>query len=310
MRLCTVSLDGLGPFFGIELKGRVLRISAAAEIFKLRPAQRTALADMMTYLRGLPGSERTLRTLLQRIADDPKHIAGKAEDGFAYLIDRTLLKYLPPVPAPQKVLCVGMNYKDHCEEQNKPIPKFPIIFNKFPTSLLGNEAEIPLPLKIDQNIDYEAELAFVIGKRAKSVKKRAALSHIAGYMIMNDVSARSLQGSEKQWARAKGFDGSGPCGPVIVTPDELQDPHALNITCRLNGKVMQKSNTKHLIFQIQDLVQYITQVITLEPGDIVSTGTPGGVGVFREPQVFMKPGDTVEVEIQGIGKLTNTCGIA
>ncbi|MCB2155845.1 fumarylacetoacetate hydrolase family protein [bacterium] len=310
MRLCTVSVDGLDPFFGIELKGRVLRIAAAAEAFKLRPSQRAALADMTSYLHAVPGSERTLRSLLKKIADEPKNIAGKAEDGFAFLFDRSGLTYHPPVPSPQKVLCVGLNYKDHCEEQNKPIPKIPIIFNKFPTSLIGHEAEIPLPLKIDEKIDYEAELAFVIGKRAKNVKKRSALSHVAGYMILNDVSARSLQWAEKQWSRAKGFDGSGPCGPVLVTPDEVKDPHALSICCRLNGKVMQKSNTKHLVFKVQDLIQHITQVITLEPGDIVSTGTPGGVGVYREPQIFMKPGDTVEVEIEGLGKLINKCGTA
>lgn len=287
-----------------------MRLSAAASAYKLRPAQRAVLMDMMSYLRALPGSERTLRGLLQKIADEPKLLAGKAEDGFPFVFDQATVKFLPPVPEPRKILCVGLNYKDHCEEQGKPIPKFPIIFNKFPTSLIGHEAEIPLPLKVDEKIDYEAELAFVIGKRAKNVRRRAALSHVAGYMIMNDVSARSLQWAEKQWARAKGFDGSGPCGPMLVTADELPDPHALGITCKLNGALMQKSNTKHLVFKVPDLIQHITQVITLEPGDIVSTGTPGGVGVFREPQIFLKSGDTVEVEIEGIGKLVNKCGVA
>jgi acylpyruvate hydrolase len=214
------------------------------------------------------------------------------------------------VDRPGKILCVGLNYRDHCEEQNKPIPKAPMIFNKFTTSLIGHGAEIPMPLKIDANIDHESELAVIIGKTAKGVKKRNALKHVAGYTAMNDVTARSLQNNEKQWSRAKGFDGSGPCGPCLVTPDEIDDPHALEIACRVNGETRQRSNTRELIFRIDALIEFITQVITLEPGDILSTGTPGGVGVYREPQIFLKPGDVVEVDIERIGVLRNTCGEA
>lgn len=310
MRLCTVSTEGLDPFFGLLIKDKILRVAHAAAAFRLRPAQRATLADMMSYLGGLPHSEKLLRKLLQQIADDPQPVAGRAEDGVPYLLPMKSLDFHPPVPRPGKVLCIGLNYRDHCEEQNKPIPEFPIVFNKFATSLIGNDAEIPLPVRLDSNIDYEAELAFVVGKAACRTKKRNAMAHVAGYMAMNDVSLRQLQGREKQWARAKGFDGSGPCGPFLVTLDEVGDPHALAIKCRVNGKTVQSSNTRHLVFKTEQLIEHISAAITLEPGDIVSTGTPGGVGLYREPQLFLKPGDTVEVEIEKLGLLRNRCSKA
>jgi len=307
MRLCTVQTPGLDPFFGVEIKTKILRVAAAAEAVRLRPAQRATLASMQTWLDHWPRSEKLLRGLLQLIAENPAAVAGKAADGEPILIPAKNATCLPPVPRPGKVLCVGWNYRDHCEEQNRPIPEFPVIFNKYPTSLIGQGAEIPLPLRVDKCIDYEAELAFVVGKRASRVGKRSAMGCVAGLMIMNDVSARTLQAKEKQWSRAKGFDGSGPCGPCLVTMDEAGDPHTLGIKCRVNGEVRQRSNTKHLIFKIPDLVNYITAAITLEPGDVVSTGTPGGVGVYREPPVFLAPGDKVEVEIERLGVLRNVC---
>lgn len=311
MRLCTVSTPTLEPFFGLLLKNKILRVAHAAHAYKLRPAQRATLADMMSYLEGLPHSEKLLRRLLQQIAEDPAPaVSGKAEDGEPVLLSMKNITFLPPVPRPGKVLCIGLNYRDHCEEQNRPIPEFPIVFNKFATSLVGHEAEIPLPLKLDTQIDYEAELAFVVGKSARRTRKRTAMGHVAGYMIMNDVSLRQLQSTERQWSRAKGFDGSGPCGPFLVTLDEIGDPHALAIKCRLNGKTMQSSNTRHLVFKTEQLIEHISAAMTLEPGDIVSTGTPGGVGLYREPQVFLKPGDTVEVEIEKLGTLRNACGKA
>lgn len=310
MRLCTVRAKDIDSFFGIELRKRILRIPAATAAYKLRPAQREKLADMGAYLRGLPSSEKLLRALLQSIAEDPAPLSGKAEDGAPFLFNEADIEWLPPVPNPGKILCVGLNYRDHCEEQNKPVPETPMIFNKFATSLSGHKAPLPLPLKIDPKLDYEAELAVVIGKRAKNVRKGSALGYVAGYMAMNDATARGLQASEKQWARAKGFDGSAPCGPYLVTADEIPDPHALSVKCRVNGEVRQNSNTKHLVFGIEKLIAHITEMITLEPGDIISTGTPGGVGVYREPQVFLKPGDKVEIEIEKIGTLENVCAKA
>ncbi len=307
MRLCTVRTSDIESFFGIELRKRILRIPAAAAAYRLRPAQRAKLASMHAYLDGLPHTEKSLRALLQMIADDPSPLAGEAGDGMPYLFREQDIEWLPPVPRPGKILCVGLNYRDHCEEQNKPIPDIPIIFNKFATSLVGHKAEIPLPLKADPNIDYEAELAVVIGRKATRVKKGGAMGHVAGYMIMNDVSARSTQAAEKQWARAKGFDGSGPCGPYLVTADEIPDPHALTVKCRVNGELRQNSSTRHLVFRIDQLIQHITRMVTLEPGDIVSTGTPGGVGVYRDPQIFLAPGDQVAIEIGGLGTLENVC---
>jgi acylpyruvate hydrolase len=307
MRLCTVRTEDLEPFFGILIKTKILRLAAAAERLKLRPAQRAYFDDILSYLRGMPHSEKQLRALLQRIVETPKEIVGNAEDGRPFLVPAAQVTYCPPVPRPGKFLCIGLNYRDHCEEQNKSVPDFPMVFNKFATSLIGHGAEIPLPLKVDEQIDYEAELAVVIGREARGVKKRNALAHVAGYMIVNDVSARSLQARERQWSRAKGFDGAGPCGPFLVTPDEVGDPHALAIRLRLNGKTMQASNTKHLVFGVEALIQHISEVITLEPGDVISTGTPGGVGQYRDPQVFLRPGDTVEVEIEKLGTLRNVC---
>ncbi|MDK2971546.1 MAG: acylpyruvate hydrolase [Candidatus Sumerlaeota bacterium] len=307
MRLCTVRTGDLDPFFGILIKNKILRLSVAAARMGLRPAQRAYFDDLLVYLQGLPHSEKQLRKLLQAIADSPKQIVGNAEDGFPFLIPSGDVTYLPPVRRPGKFLCIGLNYRDHCEEQNRPIPEFPIVFNKFATSLIGHGAEIPLPLKADEQIDYEAEFAFVIGKTARRVKKRHAMAHVAGYMIVNDVSARALQARERQWSRAKGFDGAGPCGPFLVTPDEVENPGSLAVRLKLNGKVMQSSNTKHLVFGIEELIQHISAVITLEPGDVISTGTPGGVGLYREPQVFLKPGDMVEVEIEKLGTLRNSC---
>jgi 2-keto-4-pentenoate hydratase/2-oxohepta-3-ene-1,7-dioic acid hydratase in catechol pathway len=310
MRLCTVRTPALEPFFGIEVGRKILRIAAAAEACRVAKAQRPRLATMGDYLQALPRSEKTLRTMLQHMTEDPSLVAGNAADGNPFLVPAESVTYLPPVANPSKILCVGLNYRDHCEEQGKDIPTFPIIFNKFPSSLIGHGAEIPMPLHIDTKIDFEGELAFVVGTRATRVKARQGLKHVAGLMVMNDVSARGLQYTEKQWARAKGFDGSGPCGPCLVTLDEIADPHNLAITTRVNGKVMQTSSTRHLIFRIGDLIQHITAAITLEPGDIVTTGTPGGVGVFREPPVFLRKGDIVEIDIETVGRLRNTCGEA
>lgn len=307
MRLCTVQLEGVAPFFGVELKNRILRVTEAAAALGLPEKQRAILGSTLEYFQHLPASEKALRNLLKLVSETPKVLAKPAPDGMPFLFDKTKASYLPPIPRPGKILCIGLNYRDHCEEQNKEIPKFPMVFNKFATSLRGHGAEIALPLKVDDHVDYEAELAVVIGKTATRVTKRSAMKHVGGYMIMNDVSLRQLQKNEKQWARAKGWDGSGPCGPAVVTPDEVPDPHKLDISCVVNGRTLQKSNTSNLIFDIPYLIQYISSVITLEPGDIISTGTPGGVGAYRNPTTYLQPGDKVEVRIERLGVLANSC---
>lgn len=307
MRLCTVSTKGTAPFFGLELKNKIVRVAEAAAAFGFSAADIAKIATTMEYLRNLPASEKLMRGLLKKISESPKQLARPAADGQPYLLDPAAVTWHPPVTAPGKFLCIGMNYRDHCAEKNMDIPKKPVVFNKFATSLLGNGAEIPLPLKSDKCVDYEAELGVVIGKRARRVTKRTALKHVGGYMIVNDVSLRTIQKNEPQWSRAKGFDGSGPCGPVIVTPDEIPDPHSLRIRCQLNGKTVQNSNTSNLVFKVQDLIAFISQLVTLEPGDVISTGTPGGVGAYSNPPRFLKPGDNVEVLIDRIGSLRNTC---
>jgi 2-keto-4-pentenoate hydratase/2-oxohepta-3-ene-1,7-dioic acid hydratase in catechol pathway len=212
----------------------------------------------------------------------------------------------PPVPDPQKIICVGQNYRDHCAEQNLPVPERPIIFAKFATSLAGPRDPIVLP-RISAQIDFEIELAFVIGKGGKHIARESALEHVAGYMIFNDVTARDIQFGDKQWVRGKSCDTFAPCGPALVTPDEVPDPHALALELRVNGVVMQKSNTNQMIFRVPELIAFLSQTITLTPGDIISTGTPPGVGVFRKPPVFLKPGDKVTCVVEKLGSLENAC---
>jgi len=209
-----------------------------------------------------------------------------------------------PITHPQKLIGIGLNYRDHVEELKGQIPKQPLLFGMYGNAIIGPEDSIIIP-PMSQQVDYEAELGIVIGKRARQVPVEAAIEYVAGYTIINDVSARDLQFSDGQWVRAKSFDTFAPMGPYLVTPDTLRDGDGLGIELRLNGKTMQKSNTNNLIFKVRDLVSYISQVMTLEVGDVIASGTPGGVGYGRNPQVFLKPGDVVEIEIEGIGQLRN-----
>jgi 2,4-diketo-3-deoxy-L-fuconate hydrolase len=221
-------------------------------------------------------------------------------------IPLTDVRLLPPIPDPQKIICVGQNYRDHCAEQNVPVPDRPIIFTKFATSLTGPRDNIILP-RISTQIDFEIELAFVIGKTGKHISKEHALEHVAGYMIFNDVTARDIQCSDKQWVRGKSCDTFAPCGPALVTRDEIPDPQSLALELRVNGQVMQSSNTNQMIFGVADLIAFLSQTITLVPGDIISTGTPLGVGHFRKPPVYLEPGDKVVATIENLGSLENTC---
>lgn len=214
------------------------------------------------------------------------------------------IKLLAPVADPGKIMCIGQNYRDHCEEQNQPIPERAILFSKYATALNDPSGDIPL-LAISRQIDYEAELAVVIGTAGRNIAEADAMKHVGGYLCANDVTARDIQKGDGQWVRGKSPDKFFPIGPWLITADEIADPHNLDISLTLNGNVMQKSNTLNLIFQIPYLIAYLSQTMTLLPGDILSTGTPGGVGVFRNPQVFLKAGDTVSVTIAGLGTLTN-----
>jgi 2-keto-4-pentenoate hydratase/2-oxohepta-3-ene-1,7-dioic acid hydratase in catechol pathway len=210
-----------------------------------------------------------------------------------------------PVPHPGKIIAVGLNYRDHAiESRAKEPPKTPILFAKFTTSISGPEDAIVIPVENPQ-VDYEAELAVVIGRRGKAISAEKAFDYVAGYMPLNDVSARAWQFADKQWVRGKSCDTFCPAGPHLTTREAVFDPHSLSIQARVNGTVLQDSNTSKMIFRIPQLIQFISASITLEPGDIIATGTPEGVGAFRTPPIFLKPGDVVEVEIEGLGVLRN-----
>jgi len=224
----------------------------------------------------------------------------------AFVYSRDSVKINPPVPNSGKIVCVGLNYADHCQEQNWEIPTSPVLFAKFPTCITGTNDLIQWPPESSQQVDYEAELAVVISKRASQVSAAQAYDYIGGYMIANDVSARDVQFADKQWVRGKSFDTFCPTGPYLVTQDEIGDPHHLFVKCRVNGELRQDSNTEHLVFKVPELIAFISKTSTLLPGDIICTGTPGGVGVFRDPPTFLQSGDVVEIEIDQLGHLKNT----
>jgi len=216
------------------------------------------------------------------------------------------VKRLAPIPDPQKIICVGLNYADHARETGAEIPAEPLIFNKFPTALRASDEPIELPMVSDR-VDYEAELVVIIGREACNVTEDTALDYVGGYTCGHDVSARDWQKGKPggQWLLGKSFDSFAPCGPELVTPDEVGDPSNLRVQFRLNGRTMQDSSTNQLIFSVPKLIEYISQVCTLLPGDLIYTGTPPGVGVARKPPVFLQPGDIAEVEIDRIGILRN-----
>ena len=214
-------------------------------------------------------------------------------------------EFLPPIERPGKIMCVGLNYRDHVLEGGREIPEFPTIFMKASSSVIGHHQAIELP-QASRMVDLEAELAVVIGKPAKNIPADQAYDYIAGYTILNDVSERDYQKRTSQWTMGKSCDTFSPIGPVLVTQEEIPDPQALEITSAINGYEMQHSNTQHLIFTVPYLIEYISAVMTLEPGDVISTGTPGGVGVFRNPPIFLKSGDVIEISIEGIGTLRNS----
>lgn len=211
---------------------------------------------------------------------------------------------LAPVPKPGKIIAVGLNYRDHARELNVEPPATPIIFAKFPSSITGPGAPVLLPGG-DVQLDYEAELGVVIGRRGKSIDVAHALDYVAGYMPLNDISARKWQFADQQWVRGKSCDSFCPIGPWLTTRDEVPDPHTLAIKARVNGELRQNSNTSNLIFRVPELIAFISTAITLQPGDVIATGTPDGVGVFRKPPVFLQSGDVVEVEIELLGILKN-----
>jgi 2-keto-4-pentenoate hydratase/2-oxohepta-3-ene-1,7-dioic acid hydratase in catechol pathway len=278
MRLVTFSVDSGSPQVGVIASEYVIPIEGYADMAGFLSAGGSALTNAEKISRG------------EQSAKAKHALSG--------------VKLLAPVARPGKIIAVGLNYRDHALETKQPIPTTPIIFAKFPSSIHGPEADVLLPGD-DPQADYEAELAVVIGRKAKGVSEADALNYVAGYMPLNDVSARRWQFADKQWVRGKSPDTFCPTGPWLTTRDAVADPHALGIRMRVNGAVVQSSNTSNLIFGIPALIAFLSAAITLDPGDIIATGTPGGVGVFRDPPVFLKAGDVMEVDIEGLGVLRN-----
>jgi 2-keto-4-pentenoate hydratase/2-oxohepta-3-ene-1,7-dioic acid hydratase in catechol pathway len=256
----------------------------------------------MDFLQGGNESRKLVEQALS-FAKEADNLSALTRLGLA--VSSSEVTYFPPVQRPGKIFCLGRNYREHAAEMGATAPDpYPVLFAKFSNTLIGHGAPIVLP-KVSQMVDYEAELAVVIGRRAHNVPMESAFDYIAGYTNFNDVSVRDWQKRTQQWLQGKTFDGTGPIGPVLVTLDELKDPQKLGIALRLNGQVMQCANISDFIFNIPTVIHYITQIVTLEPGDVIATGTPSGVGFARKPPIFLKAGDVVEVEIEGLGVLRN-----
>ena len=254
---------------------------------------------------GLPAAEAgSVRGLLALGDETLSSLGALAEQRAADGLPRDSVVLGPPVPDPEKIICIGLNYRDHAGEVSMELPPAPILFPKWPNSLIGDGQPIVLPPETSRG-DYEGELAAVIRRRARRVSETEALGAVAGYMPFNDVSARDLQLQVSQWAAGKAIDSFAPCGPELVLAGEVGDVGALEVRTRLNGETVQSASTQLMIFPVATLIAYISSLITLEPGDVIATGTPAGVGFTREPPIALAAGDVVEVEIPGVGLLTN-----
>jgi 2-keto-4-pentenoate hydratase/2-oxohepta-3-ene-1,7-dioic acid hydratase in catechol pathway len=254
---------------------------------------------------GLPVAEAaSVRGLLALGDEALAALASSAADRAAGGLPRDEVVLGPPVPDPEKIICIGLNYRDHAGEVSMELPPAPILFPKWPNSLIGDGQPIVLPPETSRG-DYEGELAVVIGRRVRRVSEADALGAAAGYMPFNDVSARDLQMQVSQWAAGKAIDSFAPCGPELVLAGEVGDVRALEVRTRLNGETVQSASTELMIFPVATLIAYISSLMTLEPGDVIATGTPAGVGFTREPPIALAAGDVVEVEIPGVGLLTN-----
>ena len=262
------------------------------------PADKLVSGGATTMVGLLAGGMASMDTL--RDAATPERILADGIPTFG-------LRVLAPVPRPGKVVAIGRNYRAHVEEQGVDPPEAPLIFAKWPSSVVGPDADIEWDPALTGQVDYEAELAVVIGRRARRVAEADALEYVAGYTCLNDVSARDLQFGDGQWVRGKSLDTFCPMGPALVTSDEIVDPQALSISCTVNGSRVQDANTSQMYFTVAQIISHCSQAFTLEPGDVIATGTPSGVGVFRDPPTFLTAGDVVVVEIERIGRIENAC---
>ncbi|PLS18586.1 FAA hydrolase family protein [Bacillus sp. M6-12] len=303
MKLITFTFGGITRI-GALVNERVIDLHGAFKEKlkregKLR-AEQIANAYIPEDMNGfLQGGKESLA-----LAKDAIDHALTNESTVQVVFDKSEVKIEAPVPAPGKIICVGHNYREHILEMKRELPPFPVVFAKFANTVVGPEDPIPFH-PISEQLDYEAELAFVVGKRARNVSEADALNYVAGYTIVNDVTYRDLQRRTLQWLQGKAVDGSAPMGPWLITSDELSDPCGLDIVLTVNGEERQRSNTANLVFSVPYLVEFLSGLMTLEPGDVILTGTPGGVGVARDPQVFLKDGDIVRIEVEQVGVLEN-----
>ncbi|TXL70254.1 fumarylacetoacetate hydrolase family protein [Vineibacter terrae] len=283
MRLCTIQRDGKAVV-GVKVDGQILDLS------KQMPRGPKSVVEILA-------GGKSVRDAIAKACAKPK--AGA-------VVSEKSAKYLPPIPAPGKILCIGLNYRKHAEETGSPIPDYPVVFCRFNNTLTPHNGKMPRSSHSDQ-LDWEAELAVIIGRKGRNIAKERALGYVGGYACFNDGSVRDWQRkSGTQFTLGKNFDGTGGFGPDIVTPDELPKGAApLRIMTRVNGETMQDSDTGDLIFDVATLVSELSKVMTLEPGDVIITGTPSGVAMARKPQPWLKPGDVCEVEIENIGVLRN-----
>jgi acylpyruvate hydrolase len=262
-------------------------------------------ADMISVLEaGEPALEaiREAAGYVRERLGSGEQTEGLRHNGVVFTHGEVELK--APIPNPGKLILLGLNYRDHAEETGQAIPEVPTLFAKYSNSVVGPGATILIPHATEQ-IDYEAEFAFVIGRRGHHIPRERALDYVVGYTIINDVSARDYQFATSQWMVGKTFDTHCPMGPALILKDEIPDPHNLDISLSIAGEVLQRSNTSQLIFKIPETVEYLAEIMTLEPGDVISTGTPAGVGFTRKPPRWLQPGETVRVEIAGLGVLEN-----
>jgi 2-keto-4-pentenoate hydratase/2-oxohepta-3-ene-1,7-dioic acid hydratase in catechol pathway len=310
MKLVTYESSN-GRALGVVEGDSVVDVAGALEWGGLLPKPEAALRAAVEKLEAADGPPLDMIDLISR---GPEYLAalrqvasvaaGAAASEPGLLTPLAKARLRAPIARPPKITCVGLNYADHAREQGIEAPATPVFFLKSANTIVGPGDPIRLPPNTEQP-DYEAELAVVIGKGGSRIPAERAWEHVAGYTILNDVTARDMQHGDKQWFRGKSCDTFAPIGPWIVTADEIPDPHHLAISLTLNGETMQDSNTSNLIHRIDFLISYLSQSLTWEPGDLISTGTPPGVGVFRKPPVFIKPGDQISVTVEGLGTLTN-----
>ena len=310
MRLVTFELQGRNRL-GAEQDGHVIDLNRG---YALLLASR-GVADFQGQAdRELPADMRGFLDLWDQSVSRAKEVltfaqgirAGGGPMVQAILQPLQAVRLRAPILNPRKIICLGLNYRDHAQESKADIPTDPILFSKYATAIIGPDDPILLP-SVSKEVDYEGELAFIMARRGRHIPKAQALEYVAGYSIMHDVSARDYQIRKPggQWMSGKTFDTFAPLGPALVTKEDIPDPHVLDITCTVSGERLQSSNTKHLIFSVPDIVAYCSHIFTLEPGDVIATGTPGGVGFARRPPRLLKEGDVVVIEIQGIGQLRN-----